>query len=59
MDLIQEWRCKWCEKKFKCQMFGLGWTEIGPICSKCYLSDKYKIKEKKKKRKFKVKFAMR
>jgi len=52
----KEYRCNWCKKKFKCQVLGVWNPDVGPICIKCYVSEKYRTKKKKKK---KVKFAMK
>jgi len=61
-DLSKTWRCKHCRKKFKCQIIGGQWTEIGPICTHCYLhTDIPLVKRKagqKKKRKFKIVLAL-
>ena len=56
-ELRKEYRCKWCKKKFKCQIMGSWNPDIGPICARCYVDEKYRRKKKKKKRK--VKFALK
>lgn len=56
----RKWKCKHCGVKFKCQIIGGQWTDIGPICTDCYLhTDIPFVKRKvKRKRKLKIKFAL-
>jgi len=49
----KEYKCRWCKKKFKCYISGEWNSDIGPICTRCYVKEKYRPKKKK------IKFAMK